>query len=211
MEVKLIPLFQNANLPLGPDCIKYLSRTPKAPHDIDNWMIGTPESNSTGLSLGVRGLELAKREVQQNHTVSSTSTSTAEDWTLNWWNVAFWVMVLWSILTIVVSIFQILLRMTTRNPRMLSVVLGFFPFLKRMSERYSKSGSVSDRLNYFEGLLRPRIKTRFVRLLFIFGIAILFWGSWAVIVIHSYKQQRWTAASDFLATCRMQQASRTSA
>jgi hypothetical protein len=210
-QVKLISLFQNANLPLGPDCIKYLSKTPKAPHDIDNWMIDIPESNSTRLSLVVRGLELTKQEVQQNHTVSSTSTSTVEDWTLNWWNIAFWVMVLWTTLTIVFTVFPILLRTTTRNPHMLSVVLGFFPFLRRMSERYPKSGLFSDRLDYPEGLPPSRFKLRrFLSFFSILGIWVLFWGSWTVILFHLYKQRRWTAASDFLATCRMHQASRTS-
>lgn len=34
-------------LPLGDDCTKYLSQTPKAPHDIDTWMINPSTSNAT--------------------------------------------------------------------------------------------------------------------------------------------------------------------
>lgn len=185
LETQLITPFQNADLPLGPDCIKYLSKTPKAPHDIDNWMIDIPESNSTGLFLAVRGPELAKREVQQNHTVPSPSMSIAEDRALNWWNVAFWVMVLWTISGIACAV---------------------LPFLRRMTAKYT------DDSNHIDGLLlEPWIITRFARKLFIFGIWLLFWVSWAVILIHLYKQQRWTAASEFLATCKMQQASPTSA
>jgi hypothetical protein len=123
-------------------------------------MIDIPESNSTGLSLAVRGLELVKREVQQNHTVSSTSTSTAEDWTRDCLTVVLWVMVL-------------------------------------------KTNLV--------GLLSPPwTKTRLYQKLFTLGTWVVFSRSGAVFLTNLSKTQNRSAASNFLATCKMQQVCRTS-
>jgi hypothetical protein len=43
------PVIKNQNLPLGPDCEKYLTKTPKAPPDIDKW-VTTPGISSLGLT-----------------------------------------------------------------------------------------------------------------------------------------------------------------
>jgi hypothetical protein len=38
----LMVVSQSQDWPLGPDCVKYLTRTPKAPPDINKWMIEPP-------------------------------------------------------------------------------------------------------------------------------------------------------------------------
>jgi hypothetical protein len=177
-------------------------------------MIDIPESNSTGLTLAVRGLELAKREVQQNHTVSCTSTSTAEDWTPNWWDIALLVVLLWTTSWVVFALLPNLRRMIRRNPHALTVVLAFFPFLQRMIAKYPQCFTYQ--LNLLERLLdEPWSKIRFIRKLSMLGslegYMAGYMAGWAVVLVRLYKQQRWSTASEFLATCKMQQASPTSA
>jgi hypothetical protein len=45
---------QTQDLPLGSDCIKYMTITPKAPPEIDKWMIDPPVSNTSNFPLAIR-------------------------------------------------------------------------------------------------------------------------------------------------------------
>ena len=50
---------QTQNLPLGADCLKYLEMTPKAPADIDKWMMDQPAANASDFVLAVRTIKPA--------------------------------------------------------------------------------------------------------------------------------------------------------
>lgn len=51
------------NLPLGPDCLKYLAMTPKAPPDIDKWMVDPPPSIPMKIRRAAREIILAARKI----------------------------------------------------------------------------------------------------------------------------------------------------
>ncbi|KAE9378913.1 hypothetical protein N431DRAFT_460235 [Stipitochalara longipes BDJ] len=57
----LINGFQAQNLPLGPDCLKYLAMTPKAPPDIERWMVDPPSLNPKNIHLIPREVFLVAR------------------------------------------------------------------------------------------------------------------------------------------------------
>jgi hypothetical protein len=54
---------QLQNLPLGRDCIKYLAMTPKAPPDIDIWMVDPPVSNTKKMRLLIRNFIHVAKEM----------------------------------------------------------------------------------------------------------------------------------------------------
>src|SRR5450756_737709 len=54
---------QLQNLPVGPDCLKYLAMTPKAPSDIDKWMMDPPPLDAKQIRLMIRDFILAARDI----------------------------------------------------------------------------------------------------------------------------------------------------
>ncbi|PMD36769.1 hypothetical protein L207DRAFT_89910 [Hyaloscypha variabilis F] len=55
---------KSQNQPLGPDCEKYVTMTPKAPPDIDKWVIDPQASNSSSSTLATRVAVLVARNDQ---------------------------------------------------------------------------------------------------------------------------------------------------
>jgi hypothetical protein len=49
-------IFKSQNQPLGPDCEKYVTMTPKAPPDIDKWVIDPMASNTSSSTLTTRDI-----------------------------------------------------------------------------------------------------------------------------------------------------------
>jgi hypothetical protein len=169
-------------LPLGPDCIKYLSKTPKAPHDIDSWMVDLPASNSTNSALAARDILPMKQEAAQNYTIPAFPNPTTENGRRAWTAFALVVMIVVTWLLLFFCIYPKLLR--------------------RISSRCSQL--FAGRFELLEGSISPKATYYFKRLL-IFLAILLFVASWVAVVMNLHKQQRWSAVSEFLAACKMQE------
>jgi hypothetical protein len=144
-------------------------------------MVDPPASNSSSSALSARDLSLAQQEPAQNDTVPALSNPTVEDGTRTWWIFALVIMILVTVLLLVFCLNQ--------------------KFLQRMSSRCNQA--FVDRLEWLESYVSPKATYYFKRLM-ITGAILLFVASWVVVVLHLYKQQRWSAISEFLAACKMQ-------
>jgi hypothetical protein len=179
IQARLTLLSKNSNLPLGPDCVKYLSKTPKAPHDIDNWMVDPLASNFTTSALAVRDLLPTEKETAQNHTIPAPFNLMIEDWTRSWWIFAL-------SMTVFVTIILLLLCLSSMWQRR-SYGNCSYVFLLEWLESYMRAKAA-----YY---LKTLVAT---------GATLLFVASWVVVVMQLQKLQRWSAASEFLAVCKMQ-------
>jgi hypothetical protein len=83
------------NLPLGSDCLKYLTMTPKAPPDMDNWMIDPPGSNTSTAFVARRNITVSLKQLNQSRQISTPKaekTSSRDFWAIELYNLRSWVL-----------------------------------------------------------------------------------------------------------------------
>jgi hypothetical protein len=181
---------QTQNLPLGADCLKYLELTPKAPADIDKWMIDPLAANASDSVLAVRTIE-PSHVPQLNETVP-IPTPRAQQLPSR--------KVLYAAAFVQGCIILILLFLIQRPPdalwRILSWVdkhnkrvFGFEVFTLKIENVRARTGK---RMLYLIKLVLVTLL-----LLVIYSIVLL-WNS-------QYLLESWSATSEFLETCKMQQ------
>ncbi|CZR54584.1 uncharacterized protein PAC_04468 [Phialocephala subalpina] len=68
------------NLPLGEDCIKNLAKTPKAPPDIDDWLMDAPVSRLRAFMLMVRSVLVFAKRAENNRNVYVCIDSSDGTW-----------------------------------------------------------------------------------------------------------------------------------
>ena len=149
-------------------------------------MVDPPASNSTNSALVARDILSMKQNVAQNYTNPALSNLATEDGTRTWWIFALLGMILMTILLVVFCLYPKLLRLIS-----------------------SVCNELFCRWAFFEGCyiecfyISPKAAYYFKRLTIV-GAILLFVAAWVVVVMNLHKQQRWSAASEFLAACMMQ-------
>ncbi|KAF8857577.1 hypothetical protein BDZ45DRAFT_726623 [Acephala macrosclerotiorum] len=178
------------NLPLGEDCIRNLAKTPKAPPDIDDWLMVAPASRSRALMLTVRDYVLPGNG--QNGLVTSDSSTTISDgtWLANYsgpalMGIAYLVMAVWyyrmSILDYVSRLVQLLQRAWSTTTSILSVLLG-----KKI----------------YKWRVKPVGKVRMTALGIVAATSLLL--ELAHLLQAWRRHQRWAQSMEFLASCQLQ-------
>jgi hypothetical protein len=166
-------------------------------------MVDAPESNSTNLLLAGRGLRLFMRETEQNRTDLSTSKPTMEGRMVRCWYVAFLVVLLSMAVVILFCCCypKFLRRITTRYTKLFIRTLFYLKLLRSLL--------VNLLLYLTVHLKHLAFRAKFyIRLFLVIVVSVLFLGFWVLLLVHIFRrQQSWSAASDFLASCKVQQVS----
>jgi hypothetical protein len=179
---------QNQNLPLGPDCQKYLTMTPKAPPDIDEWMIDPPASNiSTSFQI-TRNIILSIRPL--NDSISNTASMYKQKSLRGFWEIPWdeWAFALsdwrfWAVLG-----------------ASLVIWLGLVDFLNNPA-RYVKL--LARPLSVVESWIGRKITSRLLILLLVWSLITSFYGC-LYAFDSSSRHKSWSATSEFLDLCKTQ-------
>lgn len=165
---------KSQKLPLGPDCTKYLTTTPKAPVDIEEWLINPPSDNLTEIPLPLRPPQLVPRQAgSQDGEVNNLPPEINDIYLTNFQ----------IVLVMSVSILAILLYAKQRRK--------FFTLYDRYMSRRLRP------LEFCFG----RTTVRFLAWSYTIWILYSFVQLGGSIYWVFFMRARWSAAADFLATC----------
>jgi hypothetical protein len=145
-------------------------------------MVDPPPSNSTNSTLAATSPFGNKDEAAQSHTIQVPSNPTAGNGTPTW------------------CIFALLVVILVTHLLLLAFII-YAKFPRKISSRCTQL--VGERLEWLESCIGLK-DTFYLQIFVTIGAILLFIASWIVMVIRLHKQQRWAAASEFLAACKMQ-------
>jgi hypothetical protein len=175
---------QTQNLPLGADCLKYLELTPKAPADIDKWMIDPPAANASDSILAVRTIEPS--DVPQLNETLPIPTPGAQQLPSR--------KVLYAAAFVQGCFILILLFLIQRPP---DALWRIFSWLDKHNKRVFG----------FEEFLRVRTGKRILIFIKLVLVTLLLLDIYSIVLLWNsqYLLESWSATSEFLETCKMQQ------
>jgi hypothetical protein len=183
---------QIQNLPLGADCLKYLEMTPKAPADIDKWMIDPPAANASDSVLAVRTIE-PSHAPQLNETLPIPTPGAQQLPSRE---------VLYAAAFVQGCFVLILLFLIQRPPDALWRILSW---LDEQNKRVF--GSEVFTITMIIEFLRVQIGKRMLIFIKLVLVVYLLFDIWATVLLWNsqYLLKSWSATSEFLETCKMQQ------
>jgi hypothetical protein len=180
---------QTQNLPLGADCLKYLEMTPKAPADIDKWMMEVPTANASDSVLTVRTIEVSHVSQLNETLVIPTPKGQQLPSREAFYALAF--VYGCSILT--------LLYFIHRPPD------AFWRIIRRL-DWHSKRVIGFKTLTIIREFLQSRMGKGMLYLTKFMLVSLLLFDIYATILLWNsqYLIESWSATSDFLETCKKQ-------
>ncbi|KAN0115220.1 hypothetical protein V8E51_004764 [Hyaloscypha variabilis] len=182
------------SLPLGPDCIKHLEMTPKAPSDILRWVVNSTATNASSSILDIRSME-DSYNVPLNGSLLLATSETERLQSSNIWVV---VLLIEAVLMLFVLLF--ILR------------CGLWGFLS-LADRYTQllfgrevfrtiGTYVDSRVEGTRGRRLIRIKIISLTMIWLLISLSVFFYIWNV----KYHLESWSATSAFLEICKLRQA-----
>ena len=181
---------QTQNLPLGADCLKYLEMTPKAPADIDKWMMDQPAANASDSVLAVRTIKPA--DVPQLDETLPIPTPRAQQlrsrkvlYAAAFVQGCFILILLYLIQRPTDALWRITKWLEKNDKRVVELEI----FTLKIENLRVRTGK---RMLYLIQFVLV------VYLWFIIYATVLLWDS-------QYLLESWSATSEFLETCKMQQ------
>lgn len=181
---------QTKNLPLGRDCLKYLSMTPKAPADIDNWVMDPPAANASDSILTARTIE-SSLVPQLNESLPITPLKVEQLPSRS---------VLYLVCFISISSTLAMFYILQYGFNGLWGILSWLDNHSRLLFRTEIFKKMREGLEPQIGMGTSRLikLTLIVWLLLNIYAGVILWNS-------QYLLESWSATSDFLETCKMQQ------
>lgn len=154
--------------------------TPKAPPDIDKWMIDPPASNTSTPLLTTRSIALSLRQLNQS--LSITTSETAK--TSSFWPAALYDLNFWAVFGGILLLY-----------------LGLWGVLRKSNKHKELAGWIQ---NNVEALIGREMAWYVIRTWMV---------CWLVLVLYAFisgwsssqKLKSWSAASEFLESCKTQQ------
>lgn len=172
-------------MPLGSDCVKYLSKTPKAPSYIDTWMVDSASSNLTSRDCIARLLRNIKQVREPVNEVFHFSDATLQVFSITA-----------AIFSLIIGFYILkhLLKKSISRWTYQSCEFLYELLVRVRLVLFSCIGSNSaiTFIEAFSGFLK------------ILWLILLLVCTAQIIYAVVYKQSRWSAVSDFLEMCKIQ-------